>query len=185
MRYKLGFIHSPFFRRNGAGFTLIELLIVIAILGILAAGILVAIDPVEQLARSRDSVRISAIRQLSKAMSGYRISNPNYPTQNNTWMTSLVNSGELKNEIQNPKFDPTTPCPFFPLGGSVGSQNGYCYLTDGNAVIYAIAESKSYKQKCSWSPLKIATFMWDSQDDKLGLACDGSYNASWQPPYGL
>lgn len=169
MRYKLGF-------------TLIELLIVIAILGILAAGILVVIDPFEQLARSRDSVRISAMRQLSKAMSGYRISNPAYPIQGNSWITSLVNFGEIKTAPQNPN-PSSSPCPF---GTNVGSQNGYCYLTDvGNAVIYSIAESKSYKQKCSWSPLKIATFMWDSQDDKVGLACDGPDNASWLPQYGL
>lgn len=164
MRYKLGF-------------TLIEVLIVIAVLGILAAGVLVVIDPFEQLARSRDSVRISAVRQLSKAMSGYRISNPAYPTQDNNWMTSLVNSGELKNPIQNPNINST--CPF---GANVGSQNGYCYLTDGNAVIYAIVESKSYRQKISWctSPI-ILTFMWNSQDDKIGLACGGPGNASWLP----
>lgn len=168
MRYKLGF-------------TLIELLIVIAILGILAAGILVAIDPVEQLARSRDSVRISVIRQLSKAMSGYRISNPAYPTQDNSWITSLVNFGEIKTAPQNPN-PSSSPCPF---GTNVGSQNGYCYLTDGNAVIYVLVESKSYKQKIpSWCT-GVATFMWDSQDDKVGLECDAPTNASWQPRFGL
>lgn len=37
------------------GFTLIELLIVMAILGVLAVVVLVAINPVQQLARTRDA----------------------------------------------------------------------------------------------------------------------------------
>ena len=37
------------------GFTLIELLIVIGILGILAAGLQAAIDPIEQLKKGQDS----------------------------------------------------------------------------------------------------------------------------------
>ena len=41
------------------GFTLIELLIVIAILGVLAVVILVAINPQEQLARGRGGGRTS------------------------------------------------------------------------------------------------------------------------------
>ena len=56
---------------SSKGFTLIELLIVIAILGVLAAGSLVAIDPVEQLARARDSGRKSAVTQMGRALQAY------------------------------------------------------------------------------------------------------------------
>jgi len=49
------------------GFTLIELLIVIAILGLLAVSLIVAIDPVEQINRANDSAK----RQLAtNALSG-------------------------------------------------------------------------------------------------------------------
>ena len=74
------------------GFTLIELLIVIAILGVLAVVVLVAINPVQQLARTRDSGRISSVAQIGHAVEAYMAShNGSYPTD----LTELVTSGEL------------------------------------------------------------------------------------------
>ena len=39
------------------GFTMIELLVVIAIIGVLAAAVLAAINPVEQISKGRDAAR--------------------------------------------------------------------------------------------------------------------------------
>lgn len=50
------------------GFTLIELLVVIAIIGVLAAVVLLAINPAELLRRSRDSTRLSDMSTLRKAI---------------------------------------------------------------------------------------------------------------------
>jgi len=95
---------SNFFRGK-KGFTLIELLIVIAILGILAAGVLVAINPVAQMQKARDAIRRSDARQLVDAVESYFVTNGKYPDStcwwcysgNGTgWIPSLVSSGEVK-----------------------------------------------------------------------------------------
>jgi prepilin-type N-terminal cleavage/methylation domain-containing protein len=53
---------------NRKGFTLIELLIVIAIIGILAAAILVAVDPVRRIQESRDARRSSETNAILNAI---------------------------------------------------------------------------------------------------------------------
>jgi prepilin-type N-terminal cleavage/methylation domain-containing protein len=53
---------------NRKGFTLIELLIVIAILGILAAAVLVAVDPVGRIQESRDARRWSESNAILNAV---------------------------------------------------------------------------------------------------------------------
>lgn len=65
------------------GFTLIELLIVIAVLGILAVAVLSAINPIEQINRSRDTGSRSDSEQLIGAIDRYYATNGYYP-----WVTS-------------------------------------------------------------------------------------------------
>jgi prepilin-type N-terminal cleavage/methylation domain-containing protein len=61
------------------GFTLIELLIVIAVLGILAVAVLSAINPIEQINRSRDTGSRSDAEQLLSAIDRYYATNGYYP----------------------------------------------------------------------------------------------------------
>src|SRR5260221_3343316 len=86
---------------NTKGFTLIELIIVIGVLGVLAAALLIAIDPVEQLNRSRDIGKVSSVTQLGRAMqanaAGQGLST--YPVDAAGWETALVKSGDIKSII--------------------------------------------------------------------------------------
>lgn len=61
------------------GFTLIELLIVIGVIGILAASILIIINPFGQFAKARDAGRKQTLKQLANALEGYMIKNGSYP----------------------------------------------------------------------------------------------------------
>jgi prepilin-type N-terminal cleavage/methylation domain-containing protein len=67
--------------QKSAGFTMIELLIVIAILGILAVAVLSAINPIEQINRSRDTGSRSDAEQLISAIDRYYAFNGYYPWQ--------------------------------------------------------------------------------------------------------
>lgn len=74
-------IRSPRTRR---GFTLIELLVAIGIIGILAAGLMIAINPIAQLQKSRDAKRIEALKQIKTALELYYQDYGRYPAQNPT-----------------------------------------------------------------------------------------------------
>ncbi|OGC49024.1 hypothetical protein A2W32_02870 [candidate division WWE3 bacterium RBG_16_37_10] len=76
------------------GFTLIELLIVIAILGILAAAVLVAINPGKRTRQARDAQRKNDIGSLATELQGYYTTpgQGEYPTA----MSVLVSDGYMK-----------------------------------------------------------------------------------------
>jgi prepilin-type N-terminal cleavage/methylation domain-containing protein len=71
------------------GFTLIELLIVIAVLGILAVAVLSAINPIEQINRSRDTGSRSDAEQLLSAMDRYYATNGYYPWESSAETTGI------------------------------------------------------------------------------------------------
>ncbi len=57
--------------REGRGFTLIELLVVIAILAVLAAAVVLTLNPAELIKQGRDSTRIADMAAMNSALSLY------------------------------------------------------------------------------------------------------------------
>jgi prepilin-type N-terminal cleavage/methylation domain-containing protein len=93
--------------RLARGFTLIELLIVIAVLGILAVAVLSAINPIEQINRSRDTGSRSDAEQLLGAIDRYYATAGYYP-----WKTSpslpVVSDATAWGVVNNTWTDGTT-----------------------------------------------------------------------------
>lgn len=71
-------------RKLQSGFTMIELLIVIAVLGILAAAVLSAIDPIEQINRGKDTASKNDAEQLLSATERYYANKGFYPWHTKT-----------------------------------------------------------------------------------------------------
>ncbi len=70
------------------GFTLIELLLVMAILGILAAATIVAINPLKNINQAKDANVKSDLAQISHALLAYFTNNPGiYPPDLQTLVT--------------------------------------------------------------------------------------------------
>lgn len=152
---------------SSKGFTLIELLIVIAIIGILAAGVLVAIDPVEQLNRGRDASRKSSISQLGRALQAYYTANSAYPAVTG-WNTTLTTSGEIKVFPANPG------APLAPACAAGVVVNKFCYKTNTtpDIVVYTHMESKTEMNKGSCGGDAASTwYVYSSAEGKAGLLC--------------
>lgn len=66
------------------GFTLIELLIVIAVIGILAAGVTALVNPVAQFQKANDSRRKSDLSQIQRAFETFYQDNGKYPAYSTT-----------------------------------------------------------------------------------------------------
>jgi prepilin-type N-terminal cleavage/methylation domain-containing protein len=148
------------------GFTLIELLIVMAILGVLAVVVLVAINPAEQLARARDSGRISAANQLGRALAAYFTGQSEYPAVG-SWNDDLTRSQDISSFPA--AVAPETTDDWCGLNVF----NGYCYDTglvnnQDHAIAFSQLVSQQQINKCaSGDPFSLfSTF-----DARGGVVC--------------
>jgi prepilin-type N-terminal cleavage/methylation domain-containing protein len=158
------------------GFTLIELLIVMAILGVLAVVVLVAINPAEQLARARDSGRISAANQLGRALAAYYTGQSSYPAVG-TWSSDLTASQDISSfpaEVSSTDAVCTT-----------NEVNGYCYDTGvvsagDHSITFSLLISQQQINKCAaGNPYSLfSTF-----DARGGVVCSAADPAIGGAPF--
>lgn len=151
------------------GFTLIELLIVITILGVLAVVVIVALNPLEQLAKTRDAGRLSTVSQLGHSLEAYAVNNNStYVAPAATWITSLVTAGEI------------TVVPSAVAYGSgaaacaTNAQSSYCYNSGAAGaapmVVYARLEAKANTSRCA-AGTPNAYAVYSSADGRGGIVC--------------
>ena len=86
--------------RNIKGFTLIELLIVIGVLGILAAGLLAAVDPFEQLKKGRDTNRRNIAVELNNALIRYYATHGSLPWSGASPICAMYTNGSAPVTMQ-------------------------------------------------------------------------------------
>jgi prepilin-type N-terminal cleavage/methylation domain-containing protein len=76
------------------GFTLLEILLVVAAIGILAAIVIVAINPNRQLAQARDAERQNEVNTLYKSLEQYLIDNNSYPSSITNVLQDVCRDGQ-------------------------------------------------------------------------------------------
>lgn len=77
------------------GFTLIEILVVIAVIGVLAAVLFVAINPLEQINKANDGGKVTTAREIIDAAERYYTTFQEDPT-NSCGATGSIDENELE-----------------------------------------------------------------------------------------
>jgi prepilin-type N-terminal cleavage/methylation domain-containing protein len=175
------------------GFTLLEILLVIAAIGILAAIVIVAINPNRQLAQVRNAERQASSTTLADALNQYSIDNGSYPSSvTNNFQEICASSGgsgclDITGELVP---DYISAIPIDPNASGDGS--GYLVReNDTNTRISVYAVNSELNQEISvnhqsWTPERIQEdlLIWLDADDQSTIISGVSGIETWQDKSG-
>lgn len=173
--------------RNMKGFTLVELLIVIGILAVLTAVVIIALNPLQNIAKTKDAGRLNTVTQLGHALEAYATANSgNYvdltdtcANAGDTWISCLTSagSGDINTVPAAVAYSGSiTACN---LGGAAESgvqsvQNDWCYKSAAAGaapiIVYARAEATANNSKCP-AATPVAWFAYLSAEGRAGITC--------------
>jgi len=147
---------------SSKGFTLMELLIVIGVLGILAAGLLAAIDPFEQLKKARDTNNRSAAVEMLQASQRYYATHGYLP-----WVKPDGAGGYTCDSAGAARIRPVVDETGYPhdaiaLAPQSTSGDAYDCL---NATLYPDGEIKG----TFFSGLATTLYLWSGSKTKVGV----------------
>ncbi len=130
---------------NKKSFTLIELLIVIAIIAIIAVGIIILTIPGQRLAQARDATRASHLKNLETALYLYSLDEGFYPSGVIDELIEICNTNlEVYNcddLVDLSSLDITIPVD--PLGGDSIYGTGYYVVLENNKIVLYSLKSET------------------------------------------
>lgn len=122
------------------GFTLIELLIVMALIGVLATAVIVAINPNKRLAQARDAQRKSDINSIANAIVGFEALTGAVPASRVFGSTGCDRSVGSTND-----------CSFVPLSST---------WSTGTGIYYYLIQSQEFLKKLPVDPKNDSTYYY-------------------------
>jgi len=125
-----------FKKSNQKGFTLIELLVVLGILGILAAALLAAINPVEQLNKAQDTTLKNTASEFISATVQYYSAHNSLP-----WTTGCYPSAGANGQITSVSLNSMSGCITNPLVQEGELKNSFLSNTTSLQNIYVTNSS--------------------------------------------
>ncbi|MCL4427186.1 type II secretion system protein GspG [Patescibacteria group bacterium] len=170
---------------------------VVAIIGILAALIIVSITSAA--AKARDIKRQEDLRNIQKALEMYYTSNGSYPNNNNSWTgVGCSNNDFNRNSCPGgctisgpsgyiPNLAPTyiPVLPLDPRNGIIActttdTYGGGCYLYRSDGSDYAIIAYESVEVLYATQTNQYSQFYWDSHNVcQYGLYTPGAISKGW------
>jgi prepilin-type N-terminal cleavage/methylation domain-containing protein len=180
--------------KQSKGFTLLEILLVIAAIGILAAIVLVAINPNRQLAQARNAQRRADINTIYKALEQYLIDTGSYPSSVNNNFKEICNTGteqvggatDCTNKADLRVLVPTYLAAM-PSDPSVGEYRVGINVNNNRIGIEATNSELNQTIAInlqSWTPAQISTELWLDAADISTVVLNGEKVSEWRDKSG-